>query len=465
MFFKGRETLKPYQVEGAKFALSNFYTLNRDKPGMGKSVQALLAVCSYLAKNPNGRALVVCPSYLRLNWVAETQKWTGLSPCLYTHRPKSVTWDSDLVIISYDQLKMFSLSWKFTERTKIPLKPCRLTKVRRVGDLPWRSPSWASACDETFQFVVVDEAHNFKTPTAKRTLNLVNFVTHLRPKYLLLLSGTPIKKKVQDLFVLLYLMALGERTGNKITKKYRTFYLFCHRFTNVVKTPFATLYKGVKNLDELKTYLIDRVIGRDPEKVLDLPEFQDVYVTVDYKENPALWEEYDNFNSGMEGKGAESSLKAESARLKAPFTVDYSEDLLEQDVGPLVIFTDHREAAATIHEGLKKNGRKGHIIQGGVAHDLRAEYVEKFQKGDLDYLVCTYGAASEGITLTRSCHLILNDFHWVPETISQARGRIRRIGQINRCIYHIIGGAVVDKKIYQSLTAAINIIEKVWRLT
>lgn len=462
MFFKDIERLKPYQVEGAKFALSHFYSLNRDKPGMGKSAQALLAVSMYLDKYPNRRALVICPAYLRKNWMKEIKTWTHLNAVLYEHKPRSVTWDADIVVISYDQLKTFSHSFKFHERVILPVKKCRLAKNRRVGDVPWKSPRWSSIGDENFGFMVVDEAHNFKTPKAKRTVNLVNFVEHLRPSFLMLLTGTPIKKKVQDLFVPLYLIALGKRTKKKITDKYKTFFLFCYRFTNVVKTPFATLYKGVKNLDELQTYL-GPILGRDPEEVLDLPEFTDTYVEVDYKENPALLDEFEAFQNGMEGKGATSDLKAESALLKAPFTVEYTASLLEQDVGPVVVFTDHRESCHAICEGLRKLGFKGEELIGGVDTDIRQDYVDQFQEGKLDFVVCTYGAGSEGNTLTKACHLVLSDLHWVPETLSQARGRIRRIGQVNRCFYHIIGGAVVDKKMWQSIKEAIKVIEKVWR--
>lgn len=462
MIFKNIERLKPYQLEGAKFALSNFYTVNRDRPGMGKSAQALLAVSKYIEKYPNRRALIICPAYLRRNWINEIGEWTHLDPCLYSHKPRSEVFDKDIVVISYDQLKTFAWSWKFNPPVVLPLKKCVRAKKRVVGSIPWKSPKWASTCDEEFGFVVIDEAHNFKNPKAKRTLNIVNFVNYLRPSFLMMLTGTPIKKKIQDIFILLYLMALGKRTENPITKKYRSFFLFCHRFTNVVKTPFATLFKGVKNLEELKTYFENRFIGRDPEEVLDLPEFNDVFVTVDYKENPALLAEYQEFNEGMEGKGAESTLKAQSASLKAEFTIEYVKDLLEQDVGPVIIFTDHREPCLKITEKLRKAGFKGESIIGGLSSDWRFEQVEKMQNGELDFLTCTYGAGSEGLNMTASCHLVLNDYHWVPEVISQARGRIRRMTQKNICTYHIMGGAVVDKKIWASLKEAIKVIEKAW---
>lgn len=425
--FKNIERLKPYQVEGAKFALSHFYTGNRDKPGMGKTAQALLAICLFLEKNPNGRVLVVSPTSLKLNWGDEIQMWTRLEYNYFNHKHKSVIdCTSDIAIVTYYQVM------KFHEIINI----------------------------DEFDFIVIDESHRFKNPKAKQTMAMVQIVKKQKPKYLLLLSGTPIKKKIQDLFVPLYLMSLGEKTLPKITDKFKSYFLFCYRFTNVIKTPFGTLFKGVKNLDELKTYVKGRFIGRDPEKVLDLPEFIDKYVTVDYKEDQALLKAYETFNGMVESAAIE--IKAASAALKAPFTLEYVDDLLEQDVGPVVVFTDHREPVRIISEGLTQKGWKVEVIQGGVPVEKRKGIVGSFQAGNLDALICTYGAASEGITLTKSYHEVLNDLNWVPETVNQARGRIRRIGQRNRCVYHIIGGAVVDKKIYQSIKAAVAVINKVW---
>lgn len=429
MFFKNYEKLKPYQVEGANFALSNFYTGNRDKPGMGKTAQALLAICRYLEKNPNGKILVIVPSSLRLNWGDEISLWTSLVFNYFDHKRDNSAYiiGSDIAVVTHYQIRKYS--------GKINL--------------------------DMYDFIVIDEFHRFKNPKAQMTKALVATVLFQQPKYLLQLSGTPIKKKIQDLFVSLYIMAQGKKTTPKITEKYKSYFLFCYRFTNVIKTPFGTLFKGVKNLEELKTYLENRFIGRDPEKVLDLPPYLNKFVTVDYKEDPELLRVYEEFNSSV--KSAEISIKANSASLKAPFTVEYCDDLLEQEVGPLVIFTDHREPVKIITEGLKARGYKVAVIMGGVDTDKRKVIVDTFQAGELDAIVCTYGAASEGITLTKSCHLIINDYNWVPETVVQARGRIRRINQRNRCVYHIMGGAVVDKKIHQSLTDAIRVIEKVWR--
>ena len=59
----------------------------------------------------------------------------------------------------------------------------------------------------------------------------------------------------------------------------------------------------------------------------------------------------------------------------------------------------------------------------------RSKIVNDFQKGNIDVLICTYGVASTGITLTKSSTVILLDRPWTYADVSQAEDRVRRIGQ------------------------------------
>jgi hypothetical protein len=47
----------------------------------------------------------------------------------------------------------------------------------------------------------------------------------------------------------------------------------------------------------------------------------------------------------------------------------------------------------------------------------------------LDVLVCSFGVGSTGLTLTKSCRIILLDRPWTPGDAKQAEDRVRRIGQ------------------------------------
>lgn len=421
-FRKGREPYQ-FQVEGALFALSHFYTLNKDEPGLGKTLQALLAACMLLEKHPGKKVLVICPQYLRKNWKNETEEWTHLNIGWYDHKDPEEFYDKDIVLVSYYQVREY----------------------------------WERIAEETYDFVVVDEAHNFKNPKAQQTTGLLNLVLRLKPNFLLQMTGTPIRNRVPDIFIPLYLMAQSPKTENPITKKYRSYFLFCYNFCIVRKTNFGTQFIGMKNGDELRKYLVGRMIGRKKKDVVDLPEVVEKKIIVDYKESPELLREYEAFNGVVES--AESSVKAESARLTAKFTSEYVRDLLEQAVGPVVVFTDHRDPPDIIAKNLE--GYKVAIIKGGLSDKKREAIKEAFQRGEYDVLIATIGSFSTGVTLTRSSNLVFNDLPWVPSDLQQAMDRIHRLGQTETCFIHYIMGPVVGNKILRSLKDKLRTIKKV----
>jgi SWI/SNF-related matrix-associated actin-dependent regulator 1 of chromatin subfamily A len=417
------KTPLPYQVEGAIFALSSYYSLNKDEMGLGKTLQAILSACMLIEENPKAKVIVICPTYLKRNWKNEVEEWSHLRIGWFNHEEGDVFFDQDIVLVSYYQLRVF----------------------------------WERISENRFDFVVVDEAHNFKNPKAKQTLALLNLVREQKSNHLLLLTGTPIKNRVPDLFIPLFLFSMSKKTDNPITKKYRSYFLFCYNFCIVRKTNFGTQFTGMKNVDELKTYLRGRMIGRKKKDVIGLPPVIEKQVVVDYKESPELLREYETFNGMVES--AESSAKAESARLKAKFTSEYVRDLLEQEAGPVVVFTDHRSPIPIIQEGLV--GYRVAVVHGGVTNEAREQIKEGFQSGAYDVLIATFGSFSTGVTLTRASNLVINDLTWIPSVLAQAIDRIHRIGQTRDCIIHFIMGAVVDKKILRSLKDKLRTIKKI----
>ena len=62
-----------FQVDGVRFAISNFGRfLLGDEMGVGKTIQALAAMCVYKDDWP---VVIICPSALRYNWHEEILKW------------------------------------------------------------------------------------------------------------------------------------------------------------------------------------------------------------------------------------------------------------------------------------------------------------------------------------------------------------------------------------------------------
>jgi SWI/SNF-related matrix-associated actin-dependent regulator 1 of chromatin subfamily A len=155
-----------------------------------------------------------------------------------------------------------------------------------------------------------------------------------------------------------------------------------------------------------------------------------------------------------EGDPHISTAKKETAIAKAEHTVRFAKELFDQDVQPLLIFTDHVGAADAIHRGLGGGGsgaRRGYCITGATSPQKRAGYTEEFQDGKLNYLACTIGSMSTGFTLTASSRIIFNDLSWCPADNAQAEARVYRIGQAKPCFITYMVSEGIDEKIARTL--------------
>ena len=102
-------------------------------------------------------------------------------------------------------------------------------------------------------------------------------------------------------------------------------------------------------------------------------------------------------------------------------------------------------------------------ITGDVCPNKRQDLVDMFNNGQLDVLLCTYGAASTGINLTASNLMVLNDLPWEVASLEQAKKRSHRLGQKRPCrIVHVIGSSV-DELILKTLNAKMKVIAEVMK--
>lgn len=121
--------------------------------------------------------------------------------------------------------------------------------------------------------------------------------------------------------------------------------------------------------------------------------------------------------------------------------------ILEQP-GKVVVFMSHHETIDRMAESLAKSGRKVAVIDGRVPGPAREPIKERFQAGDLDFLVCGIRAASEGLTLTASHTVVVCEFDWNPARHQQAEDRVHRIGQVvSPTIYYMVALGTIEEKI------------------
>jgi Superfamily II DNA/RNA helicases, SNF2 family len=400
--------LYPFQEEAVQFHLKHRYTLNCSEMGLGKTRMALTA-----AIRSNEPVLVFGPAFLKNNWLSELAAIKGKVPMEY---------------VAYSQLHKF------------------------------RPKDFAG-----FGFWIADECHYLKNPLAKRTQSFMAFLDERQPKFFVGLTGTPVRNRVPDFWTLLAFCGADDSAPNglKLKRLYPRYHEFASHFCHVDIRHFGQKqirrYTGIKaeKVDELKSLLRDKFIRFRVDQVLkDLPEIVRKVVNFNLKPTPGL---EDLFLKYIAGHKIEPTGKALSALTKAPHTVEYVKDLLENGAGPLVVFTDHVESAKAIASAIPE----AQCITGQMLPTLRAGWVEMFQAGQLPVIVATIGSLSVGVTLTAARHLIFNDLSWIPSDNLQAEKRIHRIGQRNTCFIHYMEATETDAIIRKTLHDKLAAIEAV----
>src|SRR6267142_3709161 len=172
--------LREYQSQGVSWLTDTIRreggALLADDMGLGKTVQAIMAARHLLLKQ--GRILVICPAFLRTNWIAELAKWgetnaTSLGP--KTNKKTKAAWDKSLksrwVITSYDMAN-------------------RVLPHAFKGAPP--------------RMLIMDEAHYLKGRTNARADVLQNIAA--LTTYKLAITGTPQWSRPKDFYQLLRLL-------------------------------------------------------------------------------------------------------------------------------------------------------------------------------------------------------------------------------------------------------------------
>ena len=408
-----------YQLRGIKYLLKHFYCILADEQGLGKTLQAIAIILMGIRQKK--KTLVVCPAYLRDNWWVELE----MLPKSQWVEQEIVRNDKDLEKLDLEHTDVVMISYNF------------ISSAEKLFD-------WAD-------FVIADEAQALKELDTGWTTAFHQFVYEYCPERLLLLSGTPIKNRVQEWYSLLLLMSYDRKNSNgeKVSDLFRHGNQFAKFFSEVEYVPIRggrviEKFHGIRNSGRLKQLLKGKYIRRLAESELDLPKLLRKDVVVSYRDDGGLLRAWNSFVSGT--PETNSSSKSKSAAIKAPFTAKYCKALYEETRQPILIFTDHRDSAKILSETLKCPE-----INGSTPHEKRTQIAKAFQRGFHPFLVATIRSFNTGVTLTAAKDLIFNDLNWVPGENDQALKRFYRIGQTKTCRAHYIYGSPQDRYIAHQL--------------
>jgi SNF2 family DNA or RNA helicase len=420
-------TLMPYQKAGVAYAGSVGRCLIADQMGLGKTVEAIAAL-EYRDAFP---AIIVCPASLKENWKREINKWLPHRTVNILSGKGNIA-NVDVNIVNYD------IVGRFVEPI-MHLKPMGL---------------------------VLDESHYVKTSKTKRT-EAVRDIAKKVPQSgtVLLLSGTPVTNRPEELVSQLEILGMLSRFGGK--------WAFLKRYTNAYHNGFGWDTKGASNLNELNMKLRQNCyIRRTKDEVLkELPAKTRNVVHVEpsgkgYVEYRKAEGDLLSFLAENGYRASDTAehlrrttvLKRLAADAKMEAVIEWIDSFLDSCDRKLVVFA-HNVAIVDYLAGKYGNLR----VSGQDSMEDRQHAVDSFQKDpQARVIVLNLQAGGVGLTLTAGSDVCFVQQGWTPGEHDQAEDRCHRIGQENSVqVWYLIGVNTIDEDIYDLIDAKRVIVDAV----
>ena len=431
------DVLRPYQKQGVAwlgFLRENkFGGILADEMGLGKTLQTLAFFHScHTNKKLSGPVLIVCPTSLVFNWLAEAKKFTPTLKVIALHgtgrhsRFEDIA-KSDLVITSYALIRRDAEKYREME----------------------------------FDTLVLDEAQHIKNHQTQNS----QAVKAVKADYRVVLTGTPMENSVLDLWSILdFLMPgyLGSATD------------FKERYEQPItrdKDEAVQARLGRR----LRPFILRRLkteVAKDlPAKLEQISycELTDDQLEI-YKQVLAV-----SRKEVMDAVGANGVAKSKMIVLNAllrlrqiccdlrllkmenaEFTDDSSGkvamfgELLEQAIDGghrVLVFSQFTTMLALLKDKLTAEKIEYCYLDGSTTN--RGAVVEKFQgNAKIPIFLISLKAGGVGLTLTGADTVIHFDPWWNPAVEDQATDRAHRIGQTRVVTsYKLIARGTVEEKI------------------
>jgi superfamily II DNA or RNA helicase len=448
-----------YQTEAVRKILKQFRgrVLLADEVGLGKTVEAGMALKEYLMRGMVKRVLVLTPATLVGQWREEMQ--TKFDVTFAT---------------SYD-----------TELRRDPAAFWSQPRVIASIATARRAEHFALLAAQNYDLVIVDEAHHLKN---RQTQNW-KLVNALQKRFLLLLSATPVQNNLVELYNLLTLLKPGIF---KTEKEFRQSYMT----TGKPRVP--------ANREQMRDLMRDVMI-RNTRSLVDvrLPPRRAVTVRLDpgaeeaeaYTElNRLIQEAYREetaprrlalrhllssagstlataaraiarFASAVKAGGSRQTWLDLAARYEALARAGVTakerallELLRRNPEEKKIVFVHHRETLERLAQLAEREAVAFARFEGTMSGPEKDEAVVRFER-EVPLLLSTE-SGGEGRNL-QFCNTLVNfDLPWNPMAIEQRIGRIHRIGQTREVfIFNTVVRGTLEEHVLRILDEKINMFE------
>lgn len=429
----------PYQREGIRQGLQWQRLIIGDEPGLGKTLQSI-GIIDTADAYP---CLVICPSSLKINWQREWEKFTDKHALVLDNGTRT-TWPyllqmrmHHVAIVNYESLRKYFV-WDIHGGRK----SFRLKDVVFCPQI------------KMFRSIIIDESHRVKDPSAQQTIFAKGLATG--KDWRILLSGTPVVNRPEDLVSQLSIMGRLNEFGGKVA--------------------FMGRYGEGHNLDELSRRLYAScMIRREKAKVLtQLPDKTrcDLYVDISntdeyYLAQADLAEYLRQYKEctdqeirrkmRMQALVRFMTLRSLSAKGKVKQAIDFVKVFLDSGK-PLILFCSYHEIVDELCKAFPKAVR----VTGRDNAAAKQAAVDSFQNRNSHLIICSIKAAGVGLTLTAASNVAFVEFPWTYVDCLQCEDRAHRIGQRdNVTCYYLIGRGTIDSALYRIILDKKSIANKI----
>ena len=328
--------------------------------------------------------------------------------------------------------------------------------------------------------MAIDESTTIKTPTAKRTKNIISLGR--MAKYRRIMTGSPVTKNPLDLYTQCEFL-------DPWLLDFTSYYAFRNRYAEMetmhLRGRTIQVVSEFKNLGELSDTVKKFSYRVLKEDCLDLPpkNFIKRHIVLTSDQRKVYEQMKKQAISVLNGKVSSTmTVLTQLMRLHqitcGHFTADDGSvqnldnnrikelmDILEETDGKAIIWANYQRDVNEIIKNIVKKYGEGSIVDyyGLTPQDERQDNIRKFQNGDeCRFLVGTPQTGGYGITLTKANTVIYYSNGYDLEKRLQSEDRAHRIGQKKNVTYiDIICEDTVDEKIVKALRDKINIASEV----
>lgn len=462
--------LKGFQSVGVEFLeATGGKGILGDEMGLGKTPTSIAVAERLCDRQEGSKILIICPASIKPNWMREIKKFTAFRAYELTgSKPNNydiiqlIQGGHRYYIINYDIL---------SDVTKIPEK----LEVDEVTGLNIRTAPterflWLDVLNVAqFDMVIVDEAHYIKNIGSNRS----RAVRELKAPRFMLLTGTPILNRPQELWPLIKMI------DSDAAGAYESFVRH-----------YTIDGKQTRNVDELREILKPIMIRRTKKDVLkELPPIERITREYDISTSArrqyeavlaGFWGDLDKWDGSTTNTQTITSLLAQLMKMKQVVAwdkvsniVDLANELYEQSSDDehrkVIIFSQFVNKPPVVHEiynrlNIVPDQKEAVFISGEQDVYARQAIVDEFQTNSkVHFLVSGLKAAREGLNITAAGSVIFADLDWTPANHHQAEarayGRLSDLHSIGS--YYVVGNNTIEEDIMGLLGAKLAIFNEI----